>query len=132
MFASSSNSVISIRYLFGIRAPSPVQPERDFDGVGRSGQTRGLDSPGRHYRCPRFGAYTPTDMPVCGSCGRDNPESARFCMACASPLTAVPALGMARKTVSIVFCDVVGSTPMGDELDPETVRRGMTRVFDEM
>ena len=77
-------------------------------------------------------AYTPTDMPVCGSCGRDNPEPARFCMSCASPLTAVPALGMARKTVSIVFCDVVGSTPMGDELDPETVRRVMTRFFDEM
>ena len=53
-------------------------------------------------------------------------------MSCASPLTAVPALGMARKTVSIVFCDVVGSTPMGDELDPETVRRVMTRFFDEM
>ena len=53
-------------------------------------------------------------------------------MSCATPLTAVPALGMARKTVSIVFCDVVGSTPMGDELDPETVRRVMTRFFDEM
>ena len=53
-------------------------------------------------------------------------------MSCASPLTAAPALGMARKTVSIVFCDVVGSTPMGDELDPETVRRVMTRFFDEM
>ncbi|HEV2951920.1 MAG TPA: adenylate/guanylate cyclase domain-containing protein, partial [Actinomycetota bacterium] len=39
---------------------------------------------------------------------------------------------MARKTVSIVFCDVVGSTPMGDELDPETVRRVMTRFFEEM
>jgi predicted ATPase/class 3 adenylate cyclase len=71
-------------------------------------------------------------MPVCGSCGRDNPESALFCMSCASPLKAVPSLGMARKTVSIVFCDVVGSTPMGDELDPETVRRVMTRFFEEM
>ena len=64
------------------------------------------------------GAYTPTHMPICGSCGRDNPEPARFCMSCASPLTAVPALGMARKTVSIVFCDVVGSTPMGTSSTP--------------
>jgi predicted ATPase/class 3 adenylate cyclase len=87
---------------------------------------------GQHYRWSRFGAYTPTDMPVCGSCGRDNPEPARFCMSCASPLTPVLSLGMARKTVSIVFCDVVGSTPMGDELDPETVRRVMTRFFEEM
>jgi class 3 adenylate cyclase/tetratricopeptide (TPR) repeat protein len=71
-------------------------------------------------------------MPICGSCGQDNPERARFCMTCASPLSGVLSLGMARKTVSIVFCDVVGSTPMGDELDPETVRRVMTRFFEEM
>ncbi len=53
-------------------------------------------------------------------------------MSCASPLTSVLSIGMARKTVSVVFCDVVGSTPMGDELDPETVRRVMTRFFEEM
>ena len=53
-------------------------------------------------------------------------------MSCATPLTSVLSLGRSRKTVSIVFCDVVGSTPMGDELDPETVRRVMARFFEEM
>jgi predicted ATPase/class 3 adenylate cyclase len=53
-------------------------------------------------------------------------------MACAAPLAGVLTLGQARKTVTIVFCDVVGSTPMGDELDPEAVRRVMTRFFEEM
>jgi predicted ATPase/class 3 adenylate cyclase len=53
-------------------------------------------------------------------------------MSCATPLTSVLSLGRSRKTVTIVFCDVVGSTPMGDELDPETVRRVMARFFEEM
>ena len=53
-------------------------------------------------------------------------------MACAQPLTAVPPIGHARKILTIVFCDVVGFTPMGDELDPETVRAVMTRFFEEM
>jgi class 3 adenylate cyclase/tetratricopeptide (TPR) repeat protein len=71
-------------------------------------------------------------MAVCGSCGENNPEVARFCMTCAAPLTGVPSPGHARKVVSIVFCDVVGFTPMGDELDPETVSSVMTRFFEEM
>ncbi len=37
-----------------------------------------------------------------------------------------------RKTVSILFCDVTGSTSLGERLDPETVRRVMGRYFDEM
>ena len=37
-----------------------------------------------------------------------------------------------RKTVTIVFCDVVGSTAMGEALDPETLRRVMERYFDAM
>jgi len=53
-------------------------------------------------------------------------------MSCAAPLAEAHAFGPARKTVTIVFCDVVGSTPIGDERDPEAVRRMMTRFFDEM
>ncbi|MGH3112258.1 MAG: adenylate/guanylate cyclase domain-containing protein, partial [Gaiellaceae bacterium] len=37
----------------------------------------------------------------------------------------------ARKTVTIVFSDVSGSTALGEQLDPETVRRVMRRYFDE-
>lgn len=37
-----------------------------------------------------------------------------------------------RKTVTIVFTDVVGSTSLGERLDPELLRRVMTTYFDRM
>jgi class 3 adenylate cyclase/tetratricopeptide (TPR) repeat protein len=53
-------------------------------------------------------------------------------MACASPL-AEPAPGReVRKSVTVVFCDVTGSTALGELLDPETLRRVMTRYFETM
>jgi class 3 adenylate cyclase/tetratricopeptide (TPR) repeat protein len=36
---------------------------------------------------------------------------------------------MIRKTVTLVFCDVTGSTSLGESLDPETVRAVMSRYF---
>jgi class 3 adenylate cyclase len=37
-----------------------------------------------------------------------------------------------RKTVTIVFTDVVGSTSLGEQFDPELLRRVMTTYFDRM
>jgi class 3 adenylate cyclase/tetratricopeptide (TPR) repeat protein len=37
-----------------------------------------------------------------------------------------------RKTVTVVFCDVTGSTAMGEQLDPESTRRVMARFYDAM
>jgi class 3 adenylate cyclase/tetratricopeptide (TPR) repeat protein len=37
-----------------------------------------------------------------------------------------------RKTVTFVFTDVVGSTSLGERLDPELLRRVMTTYFDRM
>lgn len=37
-----------------------------------------------------------------------------------------------RKTVTVLFADVTGSTALGERLDPESVRGIMTRYFDEM
>ncbi|MGE5459831.1 MAG: ATP-binding protein [Solirubrobacterales bacterium] len=72
-------------------------------------------------------------MPVCPACGQRNPPRARFCMACAAPLAAdEPGPHGARKTVTIVFCDVADSTVLGDRLDPESVREVMTRFFRAM
>jgi predicted ATPase/class 3 adenylate cyclase len=89
----------------------------------------------RVVRSGKFGhrvAYTP-NMPVCASCGETNPARARFCMTCAAFLPAsVPMSGDARKVVTVLFCDVVGSTPLGERLEPEAVRKVMTRFFDEM
>jgi class 3 adenylate cyclase len=63
-------------------------------------------------------------MPVCGRCGEDNPERARFCLACAAPLTAAPAASgrEERKRVSVLFCDLVGFTSRAEHMDVEDVR----------
>jgi class 3 adenylate cyclase/tetratricopeptide (TPR) repeat protein len=37
-----------------------------------------------------------------------------------------------RKTVTVFFSDVVGSTELGDRLDPEVLRRLLARYFDEV
>ncbi|MDX6411653.1 MAG: hypothetical protein QOE91_1169, partial [Gaiellaceae bacterium] len=44
---------------------------------------------------------------------------------------AASAESLVRKTVTILFCDVVGSTSLGERIDPETTRRVMLRYFDE-
>ena len=36
----------------------------------------------------------------------------------------------ARKTVTVVFCDIANSTPLGEALDPEVMRGVMERYFD--
>jgi hypothetical protein len=67
-------------------------------------------------------SYDPV-MQVCGRCGEDNPERARFCLACAAPLTdAVSARREERKRVSVLFCDLVGFTSRAERLDVEDVR----------
>jgi class 3 adenylate cyclase/tetratricopeptide (TPR) repeat protein len=71
-------------------------------------------------------------MVTCKNCEEENPELARFCQVCGAPLTAEAPAREARKTVSVVFCDVTGSTALGEQLDPESLRRVMTRYFEEM
>ncbi len=71
-------------------------------------------------------------MLTCPKCGQENADGARFCNACAAPLTPVPAAREVRKTVTVVFCDVTGSTALGERLDPESLRRVMARYFEAM
>ena len=62
-------------------------------------------------------------MPVGQRCGEDNPERARFCLACAEPLAAPAASRREeRKRVSVLFCDLVGFTSRSERLDVEDVR----------
>jgi class 3 adenylate cyclase/tetratricopeptide (TPR) repeat protein len=68
----------------------------------------------------------------CQSCGRENPEGFRFCGACGAELAVAEPPRELRKTVTVLFCDVAGSTAMGERLDPESTRRVMARYFDEM
>jgi class 3 adenylate cyclase/tetratricopeptide (TPR) repeat protein len=53
-------------------------------------------------------------------------------MSCAAPLSPRGSRHEIRKTVTVVFCDVTGSTALGEQLDPETLRRVMARYFDAM
>jgi class 3 adenylate cyclase len=65
---------------------------------------------------------------TCTSCGAGNREGARFCDNCGAPLTE-PAREQ-RKVVTVLFCDVAGSTALGERLDPEALRAVMTTYFD--
>ncbi len=72
-------------------------------------------------------------MTICASCGETNPEGFRFCGSCGAPLAAADARAReVRKTITVLFCDVTGSTALGERLDPESLRRVMSRYFDEM
>src|SRR5918996_2191583 len=61
-------------------------------------------------------------MQVCPACGEENPDRARFCLACGAPLAEPPAAGEERKVVSVLFVDLVGFTDRSDRADPEDVR----------
>ncbi len=71
-------------------------------------------------------------MPICASCGHDNREGAKFCEACGLSLAANVARGEQRKTVTVLFCDLTGSTALGETLDPERLRTVLARYFERM
>lgn len=64
---------------------------------------------------------------ACAECGRALPADARFCQFCGTPVRA--ASDEVRKVVTLLFCDVTGSTALGEELDPEVLRGMMARYF---
>lgn len=69
-------------------------------------------------------------MTACPRCGFESPEPFRFCPDCGAELeTRHREL---RKTVTVLFSDVVGSTSLGESLDPELLRRVMGRYFEEV
>jgi class 3 adenylate cyclase len=68
---------------------------------------------------------------ICPSCGQENPAGFRFCGRCAAALP-VAATAEVRKTVTVVFCDLVGSTALGERTDPEVLRELMGRYHAEL
>ncbi|AEH11725.1 MULTISPECIES: adenylate/guanylate cyclase domain-containing protein [Protofrankia] len=66
-------------------------------------------------------------MVACPTCGKANQEEARFCFSCGTPQ---PTFGIgARKTVTILFCDVTGYTAIGEQIDSEPLQQVMWRFF---
>jgi class 3 adenylate cyclase/tetratricopeptide (TPR) repeat protein len=71
-------------------------------------------------------------MMQCPTCGAPLAESGRFCPACGTPVSSAQHGGETRKVVTVVFCDLVGSTALSGRLDPETLRTVTLRYFDLM
>ena len=74
---------------------------------------------------------TPLGKP-CSRCGSDNAPDARFCAQCAAPLDSAMQIGPdadrpqpvsgERRHLTVLFCDLVGSTGIAARLDPEEWR----------
>jgi len=69
---------------------------------------------------------------VCEQCGEANPERFRLCGMCGAPLGVQLDAREVRKTVTIVFSDLKGSTNLGERLDTESLRDALTVYFDAM
>jgi len=67
---------------------------------------------------------------ACPRCGYENAADARFCSGCGAPLE-VPKTEAReeRKVVSILFADLVGSTSLAEQLDPEDVRATLSPYY---
>ena len=69
-------------------------------------------------------------MAHCWTCGHENPDGARFCMNCGSPLEGEKPQGREeRKVVTVFFADLVGFTGRAEQLDPEDVRAMLSPYY---
>ena len=71
-------------------------------------------------------------MRICPSCGEESPERFRRCGFCGAELGPALPPQEVRKTVTVVFADLKGSTALGESIDPESLREVMSRYFTEM
>src|SRR3954463_4158756 len=71
-------------------------------------------------------------MQLCPNCGEENPAKFRLCGFCGTPLAPAVPVQEVRKLVTILFCDLKGSTSLGERLDSESLREPMARYFDAM
>lgn len=67
----------------------------------------------------------------CGACGQAASATARFCRACGASLDESPtADGPTRKTVTVLFADLAGSTAFEEVVDAETARTVVGQYHD--
>src|SRR5437762_12205894 len=97
--------------------------------------------------CPNCSANVPDGSKFCGecgtalpracsACGQSNPAQAKFCLDCGARLipgttpatrptapreasALAPASSAGRRQLTIMFCDMVGSSALSTRLDPE-------------
>ncbi len=130
-------------------------------GTGNSGGISCLNcghhNPPRNRFCGGCGNPLPS---TCPSCGAANPAGNRFCGVCGSALVGTAPLSVPtpssidtsptlrssipsgspgvnlvereRRLVTVLFCDLVGFTPLSERLDPEDVREIQSVYFGQM
>jgi class 3 adenylate cyclase/tetratricopeptide (TPR) repeat protein len=64
---------------------------------------------------------------TCDRCGLPLPDEARFCPNCGYPVGAPPP--EERRFVTVIFVDLVGSTLLSSQIDPERYREVLTRYY---
>ena len=69
---------------------------------------------------------------LCPACGQETPEGFKFCGNCGAALAEAPTPREVRKVVTVVFCDLTGSTALGGVTDPEALRATMRVYYEEM
>ncbi|RIK55268.1 hypothetical protein DCC62_31410, partial [candidate division KSB1 bacterium] len=73
--------------------------------------------------------------PTCPQCGFVNPAGFNFCGKCGAALAAAENPGRVsvkaeRRQITVMFCDLVGSTDLSARLDPEDLRE-LVRDYQE-
>ena len=74
-------------------------------------------------------------MVICPQCNEENPPKFRLCGYCGAPLATAPAPlppREVRRTVTVLFCDLKGSTELGERIDPEALHEVKERYFATM
>jgi len=69
-------------------------------------------------------------MQVCAVCGYKNSEAFKFCPDCGA--AAAAGASERRRVVTVLFCDLVGSTALGESSDPEVLRPLLARYYERM
>jgi class 3 adenylate cyclase len=65
-------------------------------------------------------------------CGEESPRRFRFCGYCGTAFPdALPVMEV-RKEVTILFCDLKGSTSLGESIDSETLRELISTYFHDL
>ena len=67
-------------------------------------------------------------MQVCSRCSRENPTDGRFCSYCGLSLAGRERV-IVRRNATLLFIDLVGSTALGERLDPEALTAMLQRYF---